>query len=194
MRAQELLGVALDVFLERGFDHATVEEIAVRLGMSKRTIYAKYEDKPALFRAAVERAIADYTMPRAVIEAAEAAELADTLKAVARLRIANVATPSGIRLHRILSAQSYRFPDLFDQAFEIGAGPVIEYLMDLFERHRTRGDVEVRDTRRAAAAFLSLAAGGPVRLLVSGHTLGPDEIEASIDFAVNVFLDGVRSR
>jgi hypothetical protein len=48
--------------------------------------------------------------------------------------------------------------------------------------------------RRAAAAFLSLAAGGPVRLLVSGHTLGPAEIEASIDFAVHVFLNGVRSR
>ena len=41
-RHEELLNVALDIFLERGFEQATMEEIAIQVGMSKRTVYARY--------------------------------------------------------------------------------------------------------------------------------------------------------
>ena len=103
------------------------------------------------------------------LEAVATDDLEETLTAVARLRIANVATPVATKLQRILSAQSYRFPELFNAAFEEGAGPTIAFLSDLFTCHSAQGEINVREPRRAATAFLSLAVGGPARIIVSGN-------------------------
>jgi TetR/AcrR family transcriptional repressor of mexJK operon len=180
--------------LERGFEQATMEEIATCVGMSKRTVYARYEDKGSLFKAAVRRAIERYTVPRAALEAVATGDLEETLAAIARLRIANIATPVATKLQRILSTQSYRFPELFNAAFEEGAGPTISFLCDLFVRYRTLGEINVTEPQRAAAAFLSLVVGGPARIIVSGNKVDDTEIEKHIRFAVGLFLVGIRCR
>jgi TetR/AcrR family transcriptional repressor of mexJK operon len=191
-RHEELLNVALDIFLERGFEQATMEEIAIQVGMSKRTVYARYEDKATLFKAAVRRAIERYTVPREELEAIATDDLEETLAAIARLRIANVARPVATKLQRILSAQSYRFPELFNAAFEQGAGPTVSFLSDLFMRYSRQGTINVTEPQRAAAAFLSLVVGGPARIIVSGNKLDEAETERHIRFAVRLFLVGVR--
>ena len=50
LRREELLDRALELFLENGFELVTMEAIAAAVGMTKRTVYARYEDKCALFR------------------------------------------------------------------------------------------------------------------------------------------------
>ncbi len=98
-------------------------EIAKVVGMSKRTIYAAYDDKEQLFKAAVKRATERFTVPLETLKAIETDDLEETLEAVARLRIAIVATPTGIKLQRILTTQAYRFPELHKQAFTDGPLP-----------------------------------------------------------------------
>lgn len=189
-----MLEKALDIFLERGFEQATMEDVATAAGMSKRTVYARYQDKAALFKATVRRAIKRYTVPIEIMRAADTGDLETTLTAVARIRIANVMTPNAIKLQRILNAQSYRFPELFHLAFEEGAGPTIEFLRDVFARHAATGEVEIERPGAAASAFLSLAVGGSARLVVSGNAPDEAEREARIRFAVQLFLNGVRAR
>ena len=171
-----------------------MEEIAIQVGMSKRTVYARYADKGTLFKAAVKRAIERYTVPRDALEAVATDDLEATLAAVARLRIANVATPVAIKLQRILSAQSYRFPELFNAAFEEGAGPTIGFLSDLFARFSAKGEITVTEPLRAATAFLSLVVGGPARLIISGNMPSDAEIRKHVRFAVDLFLRGVGRR
>jgi TetR/AcrR family transcriptional repressor of mexJK operon len=190
-RHEELLNVALDIFLEKGFEQTTMEEIATQVGMSKRTVYARYEDKGALFKAVVKRAAERYTVPREALEAVATDDLQKTLLAIARLRIANLARPVAIKLQRILSAQSYRFPELFNAAFEEGTGPTIGFLTDLLVRYSRLGEINVTEPRRAATAFLSVVVGGPARVIVSGNKLDATEVEAHIRFAVDLFLRGV---
>lgn len=193
-RVEELLGVALDTFLEHGFEQTTIDEIASRVGMSKRTVYAYHDDKDALFRAAVHRAIAAYTVPREAVEALVSDDLEKTLTAIARLRIANLSQPVAIKLQRILAAQAYRFPELFMAAFEEGAGPTVKVLSELFARHHASGEIVVNEPLRAATAFLSLVVGGPARLIVAGNLLDYAELETRIRFAVGLFLRGVLRR
>lgn len=79
---RRILAAATEVFLERGFQGASVEEIAAAAGFSKGAVYSNFEDKDALFlaladeefawrldqlRAALEEAPAD---PHAGAEAA----------------------------------------------------------------------------------------------------------------------------
>jgi TetR/AcrR family transcriptional regulator, mexJK operon transcriptional repressor len=193
-RHEELLNVALDIFLERGFDQTTIEDIATQVGMSKRTVYARYEDKGALFKAAVRRAIERFTVPRAVLEAVATEDLQETLAAIARLRIANVARPVAIKLQRILTAQSYRFPELFKAFSEEGVGPTVSFLTELFVRYSAQGQINATEPHRAATAFLSLVVGGPTRIIVSGNKLDQEEIEKHIRFAVGLFLRGIGGR
>jgi TetR/AcrR family transcriptional repressor of mexJK operon len=171
-----------------------MEDIATHVGMSKRTVYARYADKACLFNAAVRRAIQRYTVPREMIEAVATDDLEATLTAVARLRIANLTTPVATKLQRILNAQSYRFPELFNASFEEGTGPTIHFLCDLFTRCTARGELNLTEPRRAAAAFLSLVVGGPARIILSGNVLDEQEISTRVRFAVRLFLDGARPR
>jgi len=193
-RHEELLSAALDIFLENGFEQTTVEEIATQVGMSKRTVYARYEDKGALFKAAVRRAIEQYTVPREALEPLISDDLEETLASIARLRIANMTRPAAIKLQRILSAQSYRFPELFNAAFEEGTGPTVGFLSALFVRYSAQGEINVTEPQRAATAFLSLVVGGPTRVIVSGNKLEEKETDRHIRFAVSLFLRGVGRR
>ena len=55
-RLGNMLETAMRLFLERGYEAVSVEEIAKQAGVAKRFIYARYDDKSELFGAAVEHA------------------------------------------------------------------------------------------------------------------------------------------
>ena len=133
-RHGELLDAALDLFLEHGFELTTIEMIAARISMTKRTVYARYADKASLFRGAVQRAIERQIVPQHVLEGFDQGDLTETLASIARLRIGQVMTPNGLRLQRIINTESYRFPEIFTANFEQSAKPVIDFVAGLLDR------------------------------------------------------------
>jgi len=54
-RREQLLGVALTLFAERGIDGTSVEEIAAAAGVSKPVVYEHFGGKEGLYAAVVER-------------------------------------------------------------------------------------------------------------------------------------------
>ncbi|MGQ9369731.1 TetR/AcrR family transcriptional regulator [Azospirillum sp. ST 5-10] len=56
-RPQEIVAAALDVFVERGFAAARIEEVARRAGVAKGTLYLYFPTKEELFKAVVRSAI-----------------------------------------------------------------------------------------------------------------------------------------
>ena len=193
-RHAELLESALDHFLDKGFEPATIEAIAASVGMTKRTVYARYPDKVSLFRAAVRRAIEQLAVPDERIRAADCGDLEQTLVNLARLRVDPVTTPQGLKLQRIVNTESYRFPDIFTTSYDLGALPVARFLAQLLERETRAGTLAIEEPLLAANVFLSMVVGGPVRIIVSGNALSEREIDRRIRFAVRLFLDGARRR
>jgi AcrR family transcriptional regulator len=51
---EHILGTAKDVFLEMGFERASMDVVAARAATSKRSLYAHFESKDNLFLAVVE--------------------------------------------------------------------------------------------------------------------------------------------
>lgn len=115
-----MLETALDHFLNLGFEQTTIESIARSVGMTKRTIYARYPDKVALFHAAVGLAIDRFAVSQEQIEATERGDIEQTLIAFAWLRIEQVMTPNGLKLQRIINTEAYRFPQILAESYEIG--------------------------------------------------------------------------
>ena len=194
LRHAELLDCALDHFLEKGFEQATIEAIASAVGMTKRTVYARYEDKAALFRAAVRRAIERYKVTDEAIAATETDDLEQTLVNIALLRINLVATPQGTKLQRIIQTESYRFPDIFTDTYEMGAMPTIRFLARLLRQRAAQGKLAIDDPVMTANLFMSLAVSGPVTLILSGNRLAEGELERRVTQAVRLFLNGVLPR
>ena len=190
----ELLDTALTLFLEHGYEQTTVEGIAAATGMTKRTLYARYPEKSALFRAAVSRAIDRSVTARATLDALDESDLEATLIAIAHARVVHAMTPEGLRLQRIINAESYRFPEIFTWSFERATRPVADHLEMVFTRATARGSLALDDPAMAARIFLSMAVSGPVRIIVSGNALDEAEISARISFAVRLFLNGARPR
>ena len=56
-RPAELIAAALDVFVDKGYAAARLEEVAERAGVSKGTLYLYFESKEALFKAVVREGL-----------------------------------------------------------------------------------------------------------------------------------------
>lgn len=52
-RPEEIIAAALDLFVERGFAATRLDDVAVRAGISKGTLYLYFENKEDLFKAVV---------------------------------------------------------------------------------------------------------------------------------------------
>jgi TetR/AcrR family transcriptional repressor of mexJK operon len=193
-RHEQLLEAALDHFLDKGFERATIEAIARSVSMTKRTVYARYESKAALFLAAVRRAIEQLAVPPERIRAVAGDDPEQTLIAIARLRLDPLMTPEGLKLQRIINTESYRFPEIFALAYQRGALPVVEFLARWLEEETAAGRLAIEEPLVAANLFLSMVAGGPVRLLVSGTVPSPGEVTRHVRHGVRLFLDGARRR
>lgn len=193
-RHAELLECALDHFLDKGFARATIEAIAADVGMTKRTVYARYADKAALFRAAVRRAIEHYSISEGDIRAIASEDLERTLIALAMLRLDLVSSPEGLKLQRIVHTESYRFPDLFADAYELGALPTIRFLAQRLEDETRAGTLAIENPLLAANVFMSLVISGPVQLMLASRPLPRCDVEERIAYSVRLFLDGVRPR
>jgi TetR/AcrR family transcriptional repressor of mexJK operon len=103
-REAEILSTALGVFLRAGFGNATVDELAAAAKVTKRTIYAYFGDKDALFAAMVRNL--------AVTVSLDAASDHGTLAALAARIVYRVHSDELVGLHRLVIAEAGRFPEL----------------------------------------------------------------------------------
>jgi AcrR family transcriptional regulator len=193
-RHAELLARALDHFLDKGFEQATIEAIAADVGMTKRTVYARYADKASLFRAAVHRAIERFTVPEERILATDCGDLEQTLINIAMLRIDLIASPEGLKLQRIINTESYRFPEIFAESYELGALPTIRFLAALLARETEAGRLAIDDPLMAANVFMSMVVSGPVRFILAASPLPRKDLDRRVAYGVRLFLDGARPR
>lgn len=193
-RQLELLDAALELFLEHGYEQTTVEMIAARVRMAKRTVYARYSDKASLFLAAVRRAIEAQAVPREALENLDNGDLAETLAAVARLRIDQAMTTNGRRLHRILALENLRFPELFTLSNTVSTGPVVAFVAEVLDRAAAAGHITTTDTDLAARAFMSMVVGTQVRSIEAGRVPSAEQLDQRVLFMVRLLLDGLHPR
>src|SRR5258708_32927380 len=62
-RAERVVEVAANMFLERGFDATSMEAVAEKAGIAKPTLYAWYRDKAELFTAVLRLLIEHFVAP-----------------------------------------------------------------------------------------------------------------------------------
>lgn len=190
----DLLETAADLFLEHGFEGTSIDAITVAAGMSKRTIYMRYGDKSNLFSASLTRAIHRWTVPVERLQAVVTDDLEESLLNIGQILVANVLTTAGVRLMRLVIAETARLPQLGTTAYRLGSEPTAAFLADMFRRRIGHELANFPNADIAAHAYLHLVIGGPANSAVLGLELDPIEVDRFTRHNVQLFLHGLLSR
>jgi AcrR family transcriptional regulator len=108
---ERILDAAKRVFLERGFEGASIDEIAEVARAGKPTIYARFPGKEALFAAVVARKVRENTTFIESI-APNGAAFEERLASIATALLRRVLVAETVGLARAAIAEARRFPDL----------------------------------------------------------------------------------
>jgi TetR/AcrR family transcriptional repressor of mexJK operon len=190
--SDRILDVATALFLGHGFGATSIEAVARRAGISKRTFYHRFRGKEVLFEAVVRRLIERWTPP---LDAAlfEGASLAETLRRAAEHMLDVALTPEALALHRVVIAEATRFPGLARILHELGAAAGIERIAKVLEPRIAGGELRAIDPGFAAEQFILMVVSGPRRRALGlGAPLTPSELRGWLDQCVGLFLDGCR--
>jgi TetR/AcrR family transcriptional regulator, mexJK operon transcriptional repressor len=188
-----ILEVATELFLTEGYGATSIEAVAERAGISKRTFYHRFDNKAALFAAVVHRIIEQIRPPPGV-PLVEGATLDKILRRLAGLILQAALSPQAIALHRLITAESLRFPNLaravYDGSWTREATTLIgDLLARELSGSRLKG--ELRDF--AAMQFLYMVVALPQRRSMGlGFPMTAKELGAWADNVVKLFLNGCR--
>jgi TetR/AcrR family transcriptional regulator, mexJK operon transcriptional repressor len=188
-----ILQVATELFLTQGYGSTSIEAVAASAGISKRTFYHRFDDKAALFAAVVHRIIEQIRPPPGV-PLLEGATLQKILRRLAGLILSAALTPEAIALHRLVTAESARFPNLVRAVYDEGwAQEATALIGDLLARELRAAHLTAKLRAFAAEQFLHMVVALPQRRIMGlGVPMTPEELDAWADNAVNLFLNGCR--
>ncbi|MFB8276210.1 TetR/AcrR family transcriptional regulator [Nocardia colli] len=192
-----ILSAARELFLADGFDRTSVDAVAARAVVSKRTVYDYFGDKHTLLQAVVGsisqsliatiRRILDDTLT----DRTEAADLEDVLVTFS-MRIAADMLDSAeyATLQRLVRAETGQLPD--------GENPMAdtpdEALAERFAAFGAAGLLDVPDPRLAADQFLALTFGVALNRFGSANAMEDTRVRPLIVEGVRTFLRAYRIR
>lgn len=177
-RAQALLEVAEQALIELGYERTTLQLIAQRAKVSKKTIYAKYGGKPGLLRAVLDR-MADRNMAPD-LRLLDRDDPAEGLYEWARMIMRSTRTPAAHAITAISMREGLRFPEFreaMDEARKLRQQtPLRAYL----ERLQARSLIRPVDCDEIASMFLWLLSQDMVTAVSAGtgSPLSDEEADA----------------
>lgn len=190
----EILKIATELFLKSGYDGVSVDSIIARAGGTKTNVYKFFGGKAELFAAVVEELCRQIVFEFADIEL-DGLPVDEALRKLGRGFATALLTPRSLRQHRMIVAESVRFPGLGQRWFKAGPesayAPVAAYL----ERQQKAGRIRNVPARRLAAMFFDMMIHEiHLRMLIAGAGApSTREINKLVDQSVDVLLHGVAS-
>lgn len=177
------------MFLQHGYEAASMDMIAVAAGVSKQTIYNHFQNKEALFRDIVADLVSTLMAPLAVHHAREAGP-ERLLRKLGHDLLSLMLRPTSLALHRLIVAESARFPDFGRAVYAVGPGRVIAMLASYLAEETRDGRLAVADPTLAAEQFLGMLGGRlQIRALLGvGEEPDGPALQQRVDYAVTCFL------
>ncbi|MGH8839295.1 MAG: TetR/AcrR family transcriptional regulator [Jiangellaceae bacterium] len=194
-----IMEAARTVFLHKGYDGASMDEVAALAAVSKQTVYKHFTDKKRLFTAIITGDIsaAEALTHDMVAALADSEDIEKDLRHFARRHITDVTQPHLIRLRRIIIAEAERFPELARTWYANGPERAHATLADQFQALARRGLLRADDPLLAAQHFNWLILSIPLNMAMfhgMDAEFTPSELERYADEAVRVFLAAYGTR
>ena len=161
LKRKELIEHATEMFMEMGYEKASMNNLVKRSGSSKSTIYKHFRSRQALFIAVIDEKLRDHLAP---IENLDLTTLSieEGLKLIGRTGIKVITSKDHINLCRIIYAEAERIPYVgkvyYEHGPKRGLGGVAKYLKLMVEK----GKIKCANTELAAQYFWGMILHKPM--------------------------------
>ena len=153
-RPDEIVAAAIEIFGEKGFAAARLDDIAARAGVSKGAIYLYFATKEEIFRAVVEQGVAPNI--DAVLGMAAGAPSFPALARGATQAMAQLMTTSPVGgIVKMVIAEAGNFPELARIWHERLVGPALAAMTAAVAAGQDRGEVRPGDPRLYALSLIA---------------------------------------
>ncbi|EAQ25743.1 MULTISPECIES: TetR/AcrR family transcriptional regulator [unclassified Roseovarius] len=189
-RREAIFAALESVHAESGLDGATMQVIAHRAGMSKRTLYDIFPGRTALLRSYMDKVADQFIRPLPACETD--LPIADRLDRVLSQNIRHQGYGLPLEILRAFVAQVPTAPDIGCDLVDGLIQRDLSILTSELERGVARGEIKLEDTREAAMLLLDMVRPWPLESLLDPARLAtPDTFAARRRLAIRVFLNGV---
>ena len=193
-RHKKILAAAEQVFLEQGFEAASMSEIVRRSGGSLATLYKLFGTKEVLFES-LTTARAQALYESLSVDRFSSLPPEQVLFNIGMSVVGICASSPGVAILRIVMAENQRFPRL-GEIFLHHAVDLVQRDLGAYLQQQIKANVlELDNPQLAAMQFLEMAKGDlPLRIGCGSAVPPRKELERNVAAAVKLFLRGAIPR
>lgn len=138
-KRQAVLDAAARMFLDRGYEGVSIDDVADAAGVARRTVYNRFKSKEVLFDGVAEAVWSDLRSSVETIPFNEQANSVEAVATVARVVAEFWLRPQAMDFLRLAISEGPRFPKLAESYFNSGKLPIFRALVNHIELLSARG-------------------------------------------------------
>jgi len=187
---QTIVDAARELFVELGFQSTTLDKVAQRAKISKLSIYRHFENKEALFSAAIAAGCHQLFAPQTLLEGVDGS-VEDRLFAVGSLLLRTLLRSDVRSVEAMVMADRTNQNSLSKLHYEAGPAHVIAQIEALLRQLHAKALLNVPDPLRSARLFAALFKGSDLLMIArfdEARAEDDNEIESYCRSAVAMFV------
>ena len=195
-RPQELLDAALELFVEKGFAATRIEEVALRAGVSKGTLYLYYPSKEELLKAVISHHLSDRIAEGAEQAAQFSGCAGDLLRGMLVEWWGHLYDSPASGVFKLVITEVRNFPEIGDFYARQVVEPAHQLISGIVRQGIARGEFRAVDVDHAVHSLVLPL----VMICLHRHSLGACPGEWHLDGSafiaqhVHLVLDGLSLR
>lgn len=188
-KRRQILEGARQVFLTRGFDGASMGEIAKVAGVSKGTLYVYFDSKESLFEALTTEEKQGLAEVLFKLDAQDP-DVRSVLTHLGQSYLRRLGRPEHVSSIRMVIGAAEKFPRLGQAFFEAGPCRGVSRLKSYLDSQVEAERLSIADTGVAAQHFLDLCGSDLMKrmLFAVGGPPTEAEITKNVENAIRVFF------
>jgi AcrR family transcriptional regulator len=193
-KRRQILDGARKVFMDLGFDGASMGEIARSAGVSKGTLYVYFADKNRLFEAIVEEEA--FEQGKVAFNFDPERDVATTLRQFGQAYIELLCRPGGGSAIRTVMAIAERMPEVGRRFYERVLESRINRLADYLEAHVKAKELAIDNCKLAAEQFMLTCQASlfPPFIFQAAPPPSAERIAQVVESATRMFLAAYQAR
>jgi AcrR family transcriptional regulator len=187
-KRRQILDGARAVFMDLGFDGASMGVIAKAAGVSKGTLYVYFADKNRLFEAIVEQESLE--QGKAAFNFDPERDVITTLSEFGQAYIQLLCRPGGGSAIRTVMAIAERMPDVGRRFYQRVLEHTINRLAEYLDARVNAGDLAIDDSALAGTQFMQLCQASLFQPFIFQAKPAPsrEQIAKVVDSAIRMFM------
>jgi AcrR family transcriptional regulator len=194
VRNGKLQKVAADLFLKRGYEGVTIDQIVEVAGGSKSTVYSEFGGKCGLFISSIENLCRESNEPLAKLDYT-GLNLEESLKKLSFHILKFITAKRSVALHRLAIGEAANCPEVGEAWYTYGPARTASIIRSVLESHRDELRKTTIPIERMAVILHDSLTGDVLYRLLAG--VGKHENDAELGrlacTAVDVVLGNVCS-